>query len=285
MRLRAPIAGMFCAAALAAGLLASGCGSSSVSGTLDPVAQAAEATTHSGGAHLAMNMTMSFDGHQAGFSGQGTLDPSRREGQITMDMSAPAGLSEGALPAGTTMTELFKGDSLYVGSSAFAGKLPGGARWMKVDLGKVAGKLGIDPQALTSGESNPADFLKELDSVSGSVRQTGTATVRGVPTTVYTATIDLTKAAEKAGQGNSKVEQALKSVFGKAGLSTVPVQVWVDSKHMVRKLQMQMNMSVSGQTMAMTVVEELFDFGAVPGVNAPSSSETYEPQLPSLGSL
>ena len=35
----------------------------------------------------------------------------------------------------------------------------------------------------------------------------------------------------------------------------------------------------------MTVVEELFDFGPVPGVNAPSSSETYEPQLPGLGSL
>ena len=34
------------------------------------------------------------------------------------------------------MTELIKDDIVYMGSPLFEGKLPGGARWMKLDLGQ-----------------------------------------------------------------------------------------------------------------------------------------------------
>lgn len=283
MRTRHVLAGLACLAAGGGALAAAGCGSSSVTGALDPVAQAAQVTTHAGGAHLAMTIAMTVEGHELSLRGQGTLDPAGREGEITMDMSGLSGL--GSLAAGTTMTELFKGDDYYAGSSALAGKLPGGARWVKVNIAKEAGRLGLDPQSVASGESNPAEYLKYLGSVSNSVQKTGTASVRGVSTTVYAATIDMSKATAQASRGSASTDERIAGLFGKLGMSSVPVTVWVDPQHRVRKLQMQLNASVSGHAFAMSIAEELFDFGPIPAVNAPSDSEVYEPPLPSLSSL
>lgn len=285
MRTRHVLAGLACLVAGGGAALASGCGSSSITGTLDPVAQAAETTSHADGAHLAMTIEMALEGHQLSVTGQGALDPADREGEITMDTSGLAALAGGAISSATTVTELFKGDDFYTGSSALSGKLPGGASWIKVNVAKEAGQLGLDPQSLASGESNPAEYLKYLSAVSGSVRKTGAATVRGVPTTVYTATIDPSKAIAQKTDGNSSLDGKVAGALAKLGMRSIPVTVWIDAKHMLRKMQMQVSASASGHTVGMSIIEEFFDFGPVPAVKAPSGSEVYEPALPDLSSL
>ena len=67
------------------------------------------------------------------------------------------------------MEEIFKASSEYVGSSLFAGKLPGGARWVKIDLGRVTQALGLNMQQL-AGQSNPAQFLQYLRATAGKLR-------------------------------------------------------------------------------------------------------------------
>lgn len=272
-----------CAGVLATACSLSGCGSG-VATSIDPIARAAEVTTRSGGAQLVMTMQMSVAGKQVSMNAHGDLDMARNEGEIFLDLSGLSTLSEGKIPAGTTMTELFTANSLYIGSPLFASTLPSGAHWMKIDLGKVEQQAGIDPQSLTSGETDPAQYLQYLTATSGTVTKVGTASMRGVPTTQYSATIDMAKAASQLSKGDSSAEAKLRSTFAKAGVSSMPVQAWVDSEGRLRRVQMQMNMSVSGQALQMTINEELFGFGPIPAVNAPSSAEVYEPSLPSLGS-
>jgi hypothetical protein len=272
-----------CAGTLAAACCVSGCGAGAAA-SIDPIARAAEVTTHSGGAQLAMTMQMSVNGKQVSLNAHGDLDMARQEGEIFVDLPGLSTLTEGKVPDGTTMTELFTGNSLYTSSPLFAGVLPSGAQWMKADLGKFEQKAGINPQSLTSGEADPAQYLQYLRASSGAVTKVGTATVRGVPTTQYSATIDLTKEISQLGKGDSTAEAELRSMFAETGMSSVPVQAWIDSKNRLRRLQMQMNMSVSGQSLQMTISEELFGFGPIPAVNAPPSSEVYEPSLPTLGS-
>src|SRR6476659_860423 len=79
------------AAASCPALLASGCGSSSA--TLDPVANAAEVTSHAGGAHFALNMQVSGSALPATVtaSGEGFFNYASREGKLTLDL--------GGLPA------------------------------------------------------------------------------------------------------------------------------------------------------------------------------------------
>lgn len=281
-RNRLPIVLAF-AGALAAACLLSGCGSG-VARSIDPIARAAEVTTRSGGAQFAMTMQMGIGGKQVSMNAHGDLDMAHQEGEIFLDISGLSSLSEGKLPAGTTMTELLTANALYMSSPLLASTLPSGARWMKIDLSKVEQEAGIDPQSLTSGETDPAQYLKYLTASSGQVTKVGTAMVRGIPTTQYSATIDMAKAVSQLDKGDSSAEAQLRSTFAKTGMSSMPVQAWIDSQGRLRRVQMQMSMSVSGQPLQMTIDEELFGFGPIPAVSAPSSEEVYEPSVPTLGS-
>src|ERR1700727_2783254 len=143
MRARRTSAALACLGALAAACCASG-GGWGAAASIDPIARAAEVTTHTGGAQLAMTMQTTIDGKQVSVNAHGDLDMTHQEGEIFMDMSGLSALSEGKIPDGTTMTELFAHNALYIGSPLFDSVLPSGAHWLKVDLGKVEGKLGID---------------------------------------------------------------------------------------------------------------------------------------------
>src|SRR3989442_9158840 len=140
-------------------LCANGCGSSSA--TLDPVASAAEVTSHVGGAHVALSMQMSASGLPSTISasGEGFFNYATHEGMFSLDLSGlPA---SAALPSGPLhMEEIFKSSTIYVGSPLFAGKLPGGARWVKLDLGRVGQSLGFDLQQLAGGQADPAPVLE-----------------------------------------------------------------------------------------------------------------------------
>ncbi len=275
-------AALACAAAIAAACCLSGCGSGAEA-TLDPIARAAEVTTQSDGAQLAMTMQMSIAAKQISLNAHGDLDMAHQEGEIFLEMSGLSGLSDANVPDSTTMTELFTGSSLYVSSPLFANSLPNGAQWMKIDLGSLEQQAGVSPQSLTSGETDPAQYLQYLRASSGTVTKVGTATVRGVPTTEYSATIETAKAISQLDKGDSSGEAKLQSMFAETGMSSIPVQAWVDSHNRLRRLELQMNMSVSGESVQMRLNEEFFDFGPIPAANAPASGEVYEPSLPALG--
>ena len=153
---------------------------------------------------------------------------------------------------------------------------------MKVDLAKVGQAAGFDPSQLLSGQSNPAQILEYLKASGASVTIVGHDRIRGVPTTHYTAEIDLTKAAAALAGANAAT---LQKAIGQLGVSELPVDVWVDSHNLVRRMQLDLRVPAGGQSLQMQMDIELFGFGATPTVSAPAPSETFDATSTALNGL
>jgi hypothetical protein len=286
MHSRLPVGLIALAAGLSA-LILSGCGSTAA--TIDPVAEAALATTHAGGAQMSMHISMDIEGLANPITVAGTGDMNFTDGEAEV-VSNLSGLPTGALssaPAGSlSFTELYAKGALFMQSPLFSGKLPGGAGWIKVDLLEAAQGIGLDPQSLSSGQSNPAQFLAYLKAGGGQVTKVADEAVRGVRTTRYRATIDPAKAIEKAAaSGHALSKESVKRLVAQAGLKTIPVEVWVDAHNLVRRLAMTISEAPQGHHVNLSIGLELFDFGATPSVNPPSGGEVYDVTPSALSAL
>lgn len=171
----------------------------------------------------------------------------------------------------------------------FFGASGGGDQWLSLNKGAASG--GSSPFS-NLGQSDPTQVLGALERVSDGVKEVGTATVRGVPTKHYTATIDFAKAID-----NAKIPPALrgktKGLFeGAAKMPPLPVDVYLDSDGRLRRMTLDMDLGafasgasgasgVSLPTISMTL--DLYDFGTPVNVQAPPSNEIV--QLPKLGAL
>jgi hypothetical protein len=175
-----------------------------------------------------------------------------------------------------SISELFVSGALYMGSPLFAAELPGGASWLKLDLTRIEAAEGIDPSAIASGESNPAEFLQELAKAGSAVRKVAREEVRGVQTTRYAAKVNLLKAAEsQPGTNVARAREAFGKIEAEIG-GSMPVEVWVDGHGLMRKTAIALKLKVNGKTIAEDIDIEYFGFGPVPAVNLPASSETYD---------
>jgi hypothetical protein len=274
---------------LTAGALAgvvSGCGSSSA--TLDPVAQAAEVTSASGGVNMQFSMRLTIPnlGSPVTASGRGFFNYTAHEGEFALDMAGLPTSTVTALGGGSFhVEEVLKGTTVYVGSPVLASHLPGGARWMKLDLSKLGGLAGIDASSLTSGESNPAQFLEYLRSHGGSITTVGSETLDGVHTTRYRGSIDLRTIAQSLPQSErSKAQAALEQVSSQTGLSSIPFEVWIDDQHRVRRMEINMSLNVAGQSGGMQMAIDFSGYGHTPTVKTPSDSEVFTAGSSILGS-
>lgn len=277
------IAMALAAAAIAGSLLATGCGSAA--GTIDPVAQAAETTSNAGGAQIALSARVTSSALPAAVtvSGEGFFNYHTSEGQLTMSI---AGVPlPGVAAGGLRVQELFKNSTVYVASPLFGGKLPGGAHWVRLDLGRFTQALGIDPTQLTSGETNPAQILDYLRA-SGGTTKVGTDTVRGVATTHYRGSVDLEKVAGVLpGADRSQLRASLQKAISELGLKTLPVDVWIDGHGLVRRFTLSVSASSAGVPVGSQISVELFGFGATKTVTAPATGETYDATQGALGAL
>ena len=179
------------------------------------------------------------------------------------------------------MQEIYKGSDLYVGSSLFAGQLPTGAKWMKIDMSRVGQAAGLNPSQLLNGESNPAEILQYLKASGATVAKVGSQRIRGVPTTHYSATINIEKAAAALG---GAADGAAQKAISKLGVSDLPVDVWIHSHDLVRRIEVTFHPSLGGAPEVQINIE-LFDFGATPTVSTPAPSETFEASSTGLSGL
>jgi hypothetical protein len=266
---------------------ASGCGSTSA--TLDPVAEAAQTTTHAGGALVSItgSITSPNTGTTLTLEGQGSMNFSAHEGNLVLVMSGlPASLQSRLHGRSLQMSELFKSGSLYIGSPLFAGQLPGGARWLRLDLTRLGQAIGLDPTSLASGGADPTATLKYLSAGGGTASIVGHEAVRGVATTHYAGTLDLLKAAEAAPHANrAELRAAFRKLITAAGGARVPVEAWVDSHHLIRRISIALTIDANGHKVQTKVQLEYHDFGPTPSVNAPAASDVFDITPEALGSL
>lgn len=264
------------------GGVVSGCGSSN---SLDPIAQAAEVSTGYSGYRMAFSMQFSSSALPGPISatGAGRFDRSARSGSLafSMDLSAIPQVSQALGSSRLRLVELISGTDAYIRLPAvLTRRLPSGKPWLKINLAQVAANGGVPGlgSLINNPTSNdPSQLLQYLRATSGSVTKVGTSSVRGIPTTVYRATINLDRvpgalpAADRA-----KAQQAIAAIERVAHVHQIPVTVWIDSHNLVRRLQTSLTESLSnGQSGSVRITADILDYGPqAPPVLPPPSQVT-----------
>jgi hypothetical protein len=277
MKRRLILLAMIAAAVSAA---VSGCGASS-SITGDQVAKAAAATTSKHGSKVSLVIAMSSDQlpQTIHMTGQGVLDPVSRKARLTLDMSELAGLSGSGLKASQLKaTEILDGTAFYMRIPLLDGKLPGGKKWMKIDIAKAGKALGLNLGQLSQPGQDPSQQLAYLRTVSDA-KKVGTDTIRGVRTTHYHGLVkldDYPKLLPKDQQAGARA--AIKRLEKLSGSNSYPVDAWVGKDGLLRRMALTMNMDPtgSGQTLKMQMQEDLFDFGTPVDATPPSDDDVYD---------
>jgi hypothetical protein len=259
MRIRA-----WCIGAIAVVLVAAGCGGGkSKQAALKPVSgelivAAASKSTKAGSVEA--DFKISGPGVKGSGSGVFNTGPSR-SGQLSMKVSV-RGME---VPIDTVIT----GNVLYMRSSVFSQLgLSQSKQWVKVDLGQLAQQRGADLSSLATTSPTPASALSYLRG-SGKVREVGRESIDGAETTHYKVTVDLEKAVARS---DTTTQEALRRVIKASGVKTLPIDVWVDGKGYVRKVQYAQR--AAGKDVKVTM--NLHDYGKPVTVKPPPADSVVD---------
>jgi hypothetical protein len=266
----------------AAGIAAagSGCGSSSVSNTVDPVAQAATTSTKAKGfqMNLAMKMTSGAVPQAINMSGHGSFTPAQKLGQMSLVMQLPGAAGQALGGGSLAFQEILDGTTIYMKMPAvITSKLPGGKPWLKIDLnelGSVGGLSSLGSLTNNPTTSDPAQMLDYLRAESGGIKQVGAATIHGVPTTEYKATIQLDKYPNLLPQAKrAAAQQAIQQLESMTKLHSIPINVWIDNQHLVRQIQFAFHTQASGQSIQAQMTMQLTHYGPQPAPTPPPADQ------------
>lgn len=262
-------------------VVATGCGGASLEG----VAQAASKTANADSVHFAMTTTQTLPGgQQAAITGEGAFDGPGGKLTMTMDMSSLASAFGGSVPPGGFRIDAVMDDLvMYMRVPALAAFLPAGKQWVRMDLEKLGESAGLNMQQLMSmgGGNDPRRMLDYIRSAAD-LEEAGEDTVRGVATTRYSGTFDVTKALDALPAEQRPLAEAGMAMLRQAGLDQVPVQVWVDEDDYVRRIRQTYSLKLGGQQSSTSVELEFFGFGDPVNVTIPPADQTVD--VSSLGS-
>ena len=267
---------IFVAAAL--GLAACGSGGPSKSATTTPaptgrqiVLASVVKTAAADSAKVSLDMSFSGFGRGLSVSADGAIDFASGASQTNMTFDGPfASFLTGGIETRTVDGVVYV--RMPVG-------LLSGKQWIAVDTKRfgATGRGSGDTALGIGSQSDPTKILAYLGKVSNGVQLVGTETIRGVETTHYRATVDLTKAADAA-----ELPPSLRAAVGRLSskVGDIPVDVWIDADGLLRREKLGMSLGsflpaasgASGSTggsATVTVQLDLYDFGAPVHVQAP----------------
>jgi hypothetical protein len=238
------------------------------------VATSADAASAAKSARMSMSMDISAAGRSGSFTADGAFDFASRAGVLTMDVSSlgiPGG--QGTIEVRVVDGVVYMDMSGLLGAAGpAAAQQLGGKHWFRLDISGLAGQSGAGGLG-SLGSSDPTSSLDALRGVSKDVKEVGSDTVRGVDTTHYATTIDLTKALEQVpADQRAAAAKGLKTL----GTGSVPADVWIDAQGRPRKLVMHLDgVAPSGGTLG-TLAIELYDYGTKVDVHAPPADDTVD---------
>ena len=274
----AVIAGV--AALCGAALSASGCGAAS---TIDPVAKAATVSTTTPG--YQMRFAIQFGSPQLPTAltatGTGSIDARDRTGSVVFVMNAGNDSELKKAFGGPTLRfqELVKGTTVYLKlPSGVAGKLPGHRPWLKLDLAKASGIPGLSSLTNNPVSSDPSQFLNYLRATAGNVSKQGSAVVNGIQTTHYHATIDLDRVPDALpAASRSAAKQAVSSIEQLTGLRKLPVDAWIDSNNLIRRMRLTFAESVAPSVkLTIGITMDFVKYGPQPAPSFPSPDQVTD---------
>jgi hypothetical protein len=241
---------------------------------------APDAAAEAGTAQFEMVMDVGTRGESLDMTASGAFDTAAGQMSMTMDMGALfeqlAGLGGEAVPADVGGAWEFASDkgTFYLRVPLFE-MFTGSTDWLSLsaeELGTSADRLGLG-----AGTYDPSKLLESLRGVTGEPEVVGHEEVRGVPTTHYRATLDLSQALDDApADQRAQIEAALEQL-GDLESAVIPVDIWIDDNDLPRRMAIDMGgaiASLAGEDVSMTMTLEVFDYGEAVDIAIPSADET-----------
>ena len=272
-RLLSPIALLAAVAALA------GCGGEDAAVA---VADAAERTQEVSSARVDVEGTVEGPGlpGPTTYEATGVVDNEAQVGQLEFEDFQIPGDVAGTLPPDALEGEVvFDGFEIYMQLPILTASLPEGKSWLKLDLQSALEGQGVDLGQLGSiGQSNPTATLRQLEAVSEDLEDVGEEDVRGVPTTHYEATVDLTRYPDVVPEEEREaVQESVDALIELTGTETIPTEVWVDEDGLVRRFSQSYSYDQppAGEVRQSQTIE-FSDFGTEVDVEIPPEDEVFD---------
>jgi hypothetical protein len=247
-------------AAVAAAVLATGCGSG-INPTAE-VAKAADKTVGERGVLADYTATVKVPTGTVSMTGSGSFDLQSHRGTVTMTVPTAQG--------DVDVDEIQDGQVLYMKQPGL--DLPDGKTWVKIDLGKVQEQLGLSQLIQQQQSLDPARILDQLRTT-GKVEKIGSEQLGDVDTTHYHASVDVRKIVAKSTSpaGRKTLMQLYATRF-------IPIDVWIDGDDHVRRENFTIAMRPPGQTETITMAfkMDLHDFGADVDVQPPAADDVVD---------
>jgi hypothetical protein len=277
-------------------LVAAGCGGSSSMAVpeLTSFTSAAKASSAADSAkfELTFSMTMPLSDKPLSFSASGGFDKPADRAQLNFDLSSLAELFKSlgqsfggkvtgdmGSPSDWKLDAIKDGDLVYIHFPLIEDKLPAGKTWVKGDVKELAGAGGGDLDQFGSfAGTDPRDVFGMLKAVSGSIRSVGTEEIRGVETSHYMATIDIAKLEKLVPAAQRESLGGLDQAATQAGLTGIPIDIWIDGDQQVRKLTMEIETKQPGttQTVKASLEVELYDYGKPLDITLPPADQVVD---------
>jgi hypothetical protein len=235
-------------------------------GGQNPVAAAAEATSNAPGVRF------TFTGRALGaealtMSGKGLMNGETN--RLSLAMSATGSTAAGA--QSFTLQEVVDDGDLYLSSPELGAAFGGSGRWMLVRSEALGNLLQADASGAGMAAS-PSQHLDALQDASHEVSEVGRVEVNGVPTTHYSALLDVGELAnqlkdEVSGEFGDLVEESMDQI------SSAKVDVWIDDEGLLRRESSSMS---SGSLGNFTMTTDFTDYGIRPDIQIPQGSEVFD---------
>ena len=286
---------LFAALAAVLALVAAGCGGSSVGvPELTSFTTAANTSSSADTARFALELKMSMPGTDKtlSFGAEGGFDTPQQRADLTFDLSSLADVfkSVGSAFGGTVKGDLGSasdwklhaiqdGDTAYIQFPLLAKDLPAGKTWIKGDAKDLSGaNTGQMGQFGSFAGTDPKDVFSILKAVSGSIDAVGSEQIRGVDTSHYRATLDVNKIEQMVPADKRESLGGLVQAAAQAGLSDIPIDIWIDADQRVRKLSFDIDAKQPGtnESAKASFDLELYDYGKPLEIQLPPADQVVD---------
>jgi hypothetical protein len=240
---------------------------------VDPIARAATVSSNAPGYRMNLSVVVTSSQLNApiSVSARAVVDPPDHAARMTVGIDASQlagqGLGSGTVQLGMVLV----GQAMYMRfPQALVSELPGlgGKPWVEINVANAARVSGLSSLGDNPAMSDPQAVLQELQSVANGVIDEGHQRVDGVLTTHYAATVSLDRL-------YGKLTSLDKAVLGQViPGQDVPVDVWIDANHLVRRVVMTLTMGVpNGPSMQETATADITDYGPQPRPTPPPPAQ------------
>jgi len=300
MRLRLNVALLAIACCFAVVGCGGGSSGTAVAGepiSFEELARSASSSADATSGRFGFEMTMSFAGADEpfSFSGEGAFDTLSKRASFSVDMSSLASLLGGLFaglggtsgagapdfddPSGWKIDAIQDGTVGYVHFPALQSELPAGKSWIRADGGDLAVQ-GFDFSELDQfTKTDPRELLDIMGSATGEIETVGMDELRGVETTHYRTILDSSDLGTYTlGDDGDQSSSLAGQLAAQAGLSEIPVDIWLDANGLVRKLTMAFSATQPGtsETSEISMSFELWDYGEAVEIELPPASEVVD---------